>query len=113
MMFVICNAGADYIKDFLLGRDTEPEDRLIDNILRLFGVSKYITWQARMEGIGTAVAKQILPPFKFINAFYKDVKSLGDGKGFETIQSIPLVGKLYYWWFGKGAKKKKKKEIVD
>ena len=27
----------------------------------------------------------------------------------ETIQSIPIGGKLYYWWFGKGATKTEKK----
>jgi hypothetical protein len=81
-------------------------DRTTENILRLFGVSKFITWQARTEGVGTAVAKQILPPFKFINAVGKDISSAGDGKGLEIVGSIPVVGKLAYWHMGRGTSKR-------
>jgi hypothetical protein len=106
MLFVLANAGADEAKDFVLGRHTDLSDRATDNILRLFGVSKFITWQARTEGAGTALAKQILPPFKFINAATKDFNSAGDGKGFETLSSVPIVGKLAYWHMGRGTSKR-------
>jgi hypothetical protein len=102
MLFVLANGGADELKDWVLGRKTTFSDRLTDNVLRLFGVSKYITWQARTEGLGTAVAKQILPPFKFINSAYKDVATAGDGKGLYTTQSVPVLGKLAYWHMGRG-----------
>jgi len=104
--FVLCNAGADELKDLLLGRKTDISDRVVDNILRLFGVSKFITWQARTEGIGTALAKQGLPPFKFINALTKDLITFGDGKGFETLASLPVMGKLLYWHIGRGVSKR-------
>jgi hypothetical protein len=106
MFFVLANAGADELKDWVLGRKTDFEDRMIDNALRLFGVSKYITWQARTEGLGTAAAKQVLPPFKFINALTKDIVTAGDDKGLETVGSIPLVGKLAYWHMGRGVSKR-------
>lgn len=101
-LFVMANAGADELKDLVLGRETTFEDRTVDNVLRLFGVSKYITWQSRTEGVGTAVAKQILPPFKFINSLYKDIVTAGDDKGLYTAQSLPIVGKLAYWHMGRG-----------
>lgn len=108
--FVAMNGTADLLKDLLMGRETEPEDMVVNNILRLFGISKYTTYQARKEGIGTATAKLILPPFKFIDNLYKDMaKAIDKGKvdvdNFNTIKSIPIVGKLYYWWFGAGAEK--------
>lgn len=106
MFLGLANAGADEIKDFVLGRETDLEDRVVDNILRLFGISKFITWQARREGIGTAIAKQILPPFKFIDAVTKDIVSAGDDKGLRTPASIPLVGKFAYWHLGRGADSK-------
>jgi hypothetical protein len=85
---------------------------MIDNVLKIFGVSKFITWTARSEGIGTALMKQILPPFKFINAATKDGIKYWESEGevnfkdFEMIQSIPVVGKPFYWREGKGADKR-------
>ena len=106
MFFALANAGADELKDFVLGRKTDFQDRATDNMLRLFGVSKFITWQARTEGVGTAVAKQILPPFKFINSLSKDVFTAGDAKGIEMLGSAPIIGKLAYWHMGRGTSKR-------
>lgn len=106
MFFVLANAGADELKDWVLGRKTDFKDRVVDNALRLFGVSKYITWQARTEGVGTALAKQILPPFKFVDSLGKDIMHAGDEKGLEVVGSIPLVGKLAYWHMGRGVSKR-------
>jgi hypothetical protein len=80
-----------------------------DNLLRLFGISKFVTWKAREEGVGSALVRQIAPPFKAIDAISKDIASAGNEKGLETPASIPLVGKLYYWWFGKGAEKSERR----
>jgi len=104
MMLVLANAGADELKDLLLSRETSLEDRTVDNVLRLFGVSKFVTWKARTEGVGSAIAKQILPPFKFIDSAGRDIMSAGDGKGLKSLDSIPIVGKLAYWHMGRGAK---------
>ena len=108
---VALNTGADGIKDFILGRPFDLEDNVIDNIFRLGGASRFTIDKAKMEGVGSAAAKQILPPFKLIDAATKDLRSLGDEKGFEVTQSIPVFGKLYYWWFGKGVEKSAKKEV--
>jgi hypothetical protein len=106
MYFVLANASADELKDFVLGRETSFSDRVIENFLRLGGISKYVTWTARREGVGTAAAKQILPPFKFIDALSKDITS--KKKGLRTIGSIPFIGKLYEWRFGRLSDRKKK-----
>lgn len=113
--FVVMNAGADFLKDLLLGRETDPEDMVVNNILRLFGISKYVTYQARREGLGSAITKIIAPPFKFINALFKDMFALAEGgkdlDDLQVVSSIPVAGKLYYWWFGaKGGDKKKSKK---
>lgn len=106
MFFVIANGAADEIKDFILGRPTDLSDRLWDNVLRLFGISKFVTWKARTEGLPSALAKQVLPPFKFADSLYKDVVSLGDEKGLEVYGSLPIFGKIAYWRFGRGAHKR-------
>jgi len=100
--FIAANAGADELKDLLLGRKTSLEDRTVDNLLRLFGISKFVTWKARQEGVGSAMVRQIAPPFKAIDALTKDIATAGNEKGLQITQSIPIVGNLYYWWFGKG-----------
>ena len=104
--FVLANAGADELKDLVLGRKTDLEDRVTDNILRLFGVSKFVTWKARTEGIGSAAVKQILFPVKFIDAITRDVVTAGDEKGLQALASVPIVGKLAYWHIGRGTHKR-------
>ena len=106
---VAMNATADEIKDLMLNRQTPLKDRVVDNILKLAGFSKFTIYKAREEGVGSAVAKTILPPFKFVDAAYKDVTQANEVSKLETIDSIPIAGKLYYWWFGKGAEKTEKK----
>jgi len=106
MFFVLMNAGADELKDFFLGRKTDLSDRVVDNILRIAGISKFVTWKARTEGVGSAMAKQILPPFKFIDSLTKDIVTAGDEKGLQTISSIPFAGKIGYWHFGRGRHKR-------
>ncbi|MGP8338071.1 MAG: hypothetical protein ACT6FC_07530, partial [Methanosarcinaceae archaeon] len=106
MFFVMANAAADEIKDLVLGRDTDFDDRVWDNVLRLAGISKFVTWKARTEGVGSAMVRQILPPFKFLDSAGKDIITAGDEKGLETLASVPLAGKLTYWWYGRGTTKR-------
>jgi hypothetical protein len=106
MFFVIANAGADELKDFVLGRKTDFEDRTVDNALRLFGLSKFYTWKARTEGVGSATLKMILPPVKFIDSLAKAITHVGDEKGLEIVGSVPVVGKLAYWHMGRGTSKR-------
>lgn len=106
MLFVLANATADELKDFVLGRQTDFSDRVADNILRLTGSSKFVTWTARSEGLVSAFAKQVLPPFKFVDSLSKDIYNAGDDKGLELTASIPLIGKLAYWHLGRGTTKR-------
>ncbi len=106
MFFVLANATADELKDLLLGRTTDMSDRVADNILRLAGSSKFVTWVARTEGAGTALSKQVLPPFKFLDSLTKDIYNAGDDKGLELTASVPLLGKLAYWHLGRGTTKR-------
>ena len=108
--FVMMNAGADFLKDLLLNRETPPEDQVVNNIARVFGFSKYQVYSVRREGFGTAAFKTIAPPFKAVDSMSKDMaKAIDEGEvdidDLETVQSIPIAGKFYYWWFGAGADK--------
>lgn len=112
MCLVLMNATADTIKDLLLGRKIELNDLVIDNIAKLFGLSKYQLDLSSKEGIGSTLISTILPPTQLVDSAYKDInKSIKanelDIQNLSTWKSVPIVGKLYYWWFGKGAEYKK------
>jgi hypothetical protein len=113
----VMNASADWLKDFLFGRNVDLEDIVIDNLFKLFGVNRFITWQARTEGLYSAISKQILPPFNFLDNLGKDMYKFFTDRdvlfeeGFESTQTLPVLGKLYYWWLGKGRAKSEKKRI--
>jgi uncharacterized protein (UPF0335 family) len=105
-VLLLAGIGTDELKDFMLGRKTTFSDRLADNILKLFGFSKWTIYKARQEGIGSAALKTILPPMPLVDQLWKDIRTAGDKKGLEVVNSIPLVGKFYYWWLGRGSIKK-------
>jgi hypothetical protein len=116
-LLMLTGAGADELKDYILGRNTDFDDRVTDNLWKLAGLSKFITWQVRREGLGTAAFKQIMPPFAFVNALGNDIIHANDIKrhpknemwvnGLDTTNSIPVVGKLVYWQYGRGTQKHK------
>ena len=124
-VFMLANATADEIKDLILGREAEPSDRLIDNLYRLIGASKFDIYQAREDGIGTATMRKLLFPASIIDRAYRDITNMIEGREYErgelegekykleSTQTIPLGGKLYYWWFGRGAQKEEYKESLE
>lgn len=115
--FMAANATADEIKDLILGRETPPSDKLVDNLWRLVGASKYDVYKARSEGVARTVQAKILFPTSIIDRAGKDVVNISTEKEYqigplagerfdlESTQTIPGLGKLYYWWFGRGAQK--------
>ena len=107
--FAAANASADLIKAVILNRPIKGDDIFWDNVLRLVGMSKFVTWKIREEGLGTGATRMFLPPVKAIDAATKDIVRAGDGKGMEITASIPYAGKFYYWWFGKGAGKSERR----
>lgn len=112
--WVMMGASADYIKDLLRSafdgdEVEEPEDYVIDNMLKAFGFSKY---QARMiakEGPVRVLTDIFVPPTKFFENIFKDFKQANKREGLKAdnsrmVRSIPVGGELYYFWFGGGAK---------
>ena len=113
-IMTLTGAGADELKDFFLGKEAKFEDHVIENFLTLGGANRYIRMQVNREGIGTALGKQILPPFKFVDSIYKDVSNnVTDLHSARFVDSIPVGGKLYYWHFGKGTELKQSSAEQD
>jgi hypothetical protein len=108
------NGSADVLKAILFNREIDEEDLVWNNILRMFGITKYTTTKARKEGIGTALVNTILPPqIGILNDFTKDIDtSIKNGQfdidEMRSVKYLPFVGKLYYWREGKGKEVEKR-----
>ncbi len=109
---IIGGAGPDFLKDLILGRPINLSDTLINNILKIVGFNKFLAVKASRQGAIRTALETIIPPTKGVDAALKDIGSvLKDGTfpdQWESINSIPLGGELYYWWFGKGRTKLEK-----
>lgn len=108
---MLMGMGTDELKNLLLGRDVEPEQLVIDNIIRLFGVSKYTIYKGRTEGLNSAVWSVIAPPVLALPSdLLMDAIKIAEGdrdpKDAQTLSHVPLIGKFYYWWYGGGSEKK-------
>lgn len=116
--------GTDVLKALISGRQIYISDLVMDNILRIFGVSKYQIYQWKPQGdkidVVTSGAKMVAPPFRLFESTITDI-SRGVGavkeggryyvKDMELWQSVPLAGKLFYWNLGGGLKKTQTKAI--
>lgn len=119
-LFIMANAAADQIKDWLFGRKPSFSDKVYDNIFRLFGLSRFLLWEIRRtQDIPSAIAKMVAPPADILEMPLRDaVKILkDDGKDFgekiknaETWKTIPYLGKHYYWWLGGGREGEMKRQ---
>jgi ADP-Ribosyltransferase in polyvalent proteins len=123
-LLFMAGASKDWLVDFMLDRDPQMEDVMVDNIFKLMQVSRYALWQQRNratdEGIygGVEAAAQIAgnikqigvdliaPPFTLIERPMKDVKAWAKAASdyepwsfyeSESIQFIPVAGEFLYW----------------
>ena len=117
-ILMLAEAGADEIKDMMAGRDAELSDRVISNLLRLIGISRYHFYSFRKDGLSQAVLKLVMPPVDIIDDPLKDIDRIGKsyyknkdlrntwsavkqdiGKlGLRTPKHIPFVEKFLHWW---------------
>lgn len=112
-VFALMTTGAatNVVNNILMGQKTDFNELMLNNFLRIFGVSRYVFYNAQRNGLKDAVANQVIPGFGILDDISKDVinppKSLINA---ESIKSIPLFGRPAYWWLGKGAEKTAKKD---
>lgn len=120
-IMIAFGGGVDELKDFILNRTTKFSDRLIDNLLKPFGISKFMLYRIRDAG-PAALLEWLAPPSRFIKSALTDIGSAGEPvkvgpytepRDLEITQSIPLGGKNWYWWFGRGAQKERAKQYRE
>lgn len=112
---MLMNMTADVLKDLLLGRDIVIDDLVMDNIIRLFGASKYQIYKSKQDGFATTIFHTLfVPPISApIDDLIRDISDISEGKKdiseSRVLGKTPIVGKLYYWWWGGGRSKEEKK----
>ena len=96
-LFAAANASTDVVKDTLYGRPTKPDDLVLNNVLRLAGINRYLTYKAQREGVAKSIFELALPPTAVFDRAYKDISDIvGDGKyRGNMLQGTPLD--LIYW----------------
>ncbi len=124
LTFGLANAGADAIKDLLMGRKIHLDDYRWNAIWRLMGISRYHVYKTKDRGIGTGFTNIVMPVapgiidqlqrdlFEAIGVTRKEGETAGDVlKNMRSWTFVPLVGKNGYWWWGGGNKKITMQEI--
>tara|TARA_R100001510_G_scaffold3208_1_gene2530 strand:- start:105 stop:3110 length:3006 start_codon:yes stop_codon:yes gene_type:complete len=124
----LANLGTRTIKDFLKGREFEPElltDHALEELLAVYGFNKYASDRLEQDkSVTNLAATYFLPPFNLIEGGYRgyiELKKLSNeqlGTEFGDInfqaqesnfdkayKEIPVVGPIYYQLFGGGAEK--------
>lgn len=91
LLFGLVNGTADTFKDILSGKDIELTDTMIDNMVKLVGISRYQTGQMAKDGIGQVLMETLLPPVPFID---KPFTALVQGKPEKALEPVPIIGKL-------------------
>ena len=106
--FLFLGATVDEVKDFVRrpeDNEIELSDKMVDNLLKMTGFSRYALGQTQREGfVRSALEATVLPPSTFVDDAYLDFQDFLSGDEFKarSTRNVPLGGELYYWWFGRG-----------
>lgn len=106
-MFGAANMGSDQIKEWLQGRDTALEDKVVAQLWRNFGTSEYIVNKFKQGQPWEGITATVLPPFNIVNTAWQDMAA--HGREFNSLQYVPLAGRIMYEWFGGGMEKREAK----
>lgn len=98
-IFFAANATTDVIKDTLYGRPTELDDLTTSNLLKLVGVNRYLAYEAKRKGVGSAAGQLLLPPFTVFDRGSRDLINIFEGKEYQgnLLQGTPLD--VFYWHY--------------
>ena len=99
MIFAAANATTDVIKDTMYGRPTKPDDLVVNNLLKLLGVNRYMAYEFQRKGIGSVVGQSLLPPFTVFDRASKDLTGMFGDKEYKgnLLQGTPLD--VIYWHY--------------
>lgn len=106
------NTGTQVIKDWMLGRDIDPDklpEQAMWNVFSVFGVNKYIADRYLSQGdVMGAITNTLVPPVPVLEVArkgYKEAERMIEGEEYnyaKLSKELPVVGSLIYSHFGGG-----------
>jgi len=104
-IFFATDTAANVAKDYVMGREVDLEDYVVDGIFRLFGFSRYIIYTGKREGYGRALLEQFIPFGLFISLEGKAERDLtklykvwkGEKEWSETYFETPNIVPVADW----------------
>jgi len=94
----LAGAGTDEIKDFLMGREKDLSDSVIDSFLQLMMLNRYSLERGfKSENILNSLISGQLPPIRFADDFLSDVVHLAQGEvSYKSMKYVPMFGRQTY-----------------
>ena len=117
-VLALAGAGADAIKDLLLGNPVDLGDTVLDNLLKIVFLSRYSLGKFSKGDFDGGLADYVAPPLNYLKRPYQDIKDIisEDGKfTFETLKEMPIIGRILHSRFtpyGQKARLDKEREAI-
>lgn len=96
----LSGAAADELKDFLLGKDTDLADNVVDNIVQLMLLNKYsMVSGLQKDNFITSVVNGMVPPMRFADDIVADLYAAASTEKdfkFKTLKDVPVVGRILW-----------------
>ena len=103
LWLMLFNAGSDFLKDLLFGREIDVTDTLLENVFVGGSINRYTGMSIKRNGLFKTIQDQLAFPVIF-DEIIKDVLSNRDVADYKSWRNVPLIGNPYYYWFGGGSK---------
>jgi hypothetical protein len=102
MVLGMAGATTGYIKDWIMGRDIDPELSDVPlNVLKTFGFSEITKDKIKQGRVGEVAGDIILPPYKMFDVVAKDAIKEFDGNPMtkasgKSLNYVPWIGRILY-----------------
>lgn len=103
LWLMLFNAGADFLKDLLFGREIDVTDTLLENVFVGGSINRYTGMSIKRDGLFKTIQIQLVFPVA-LDEIIKDILSNRDIADYKSWRNVPLIGNPYYYWFGGGSK---------
>ena len=103
LWLMLFNAGADFLKDLLFGREIDVTDTLLENVFVGGSINRYTGMSIKRDGLFKTIQLQLVFPVAF-DEIITDILSNRDIADYKSWRNVPLIGNPYYYWFGGGSK---------
>lgn len=95
--FTMMNASTDWLIDWLLGREPDMTDSMMDSLLTLGMTSRYTMSKGEKDGILKGQLGDMLPPTAIVDYPVKDLWNLLNGEPtMKSLRLLPGFGNLIY-----------------